>query len=903
VPNSLTELNQYANTSAPYTDTRAYAITFSANAAANTSTTIDEDQSFVLPTGIDIASVLSQPGNITYSINTAVAGNVVATWPTLPWGVSNTVTANTVSITGVFSGESWLQAKAVSIVMPDRETATTLPATISYPNPANTAQTLTWSWTNSITIANTNPDLTLTNAYNFAEDVGTPFVFSVDDLDPTATYTLTFDQSTGNTGIITVNGVSAGLGNIATLAGNRATVNAGNVTFFPEPDSASNAQVLVSAVKTNPFGNVTFANNVVCNLTCTSSHSQYSLTTAYNFAEDVTTDMVYSITDTDPQATGYSVTFAQSTGNTGVFFVNNVSQGVGNAAVITGSKATVNAANVAFLPPPDYTGNVGLTYTQIKNNLWFGNITQAANLPVSLTCNATHTNYNFATSGTYDEDTFKSFSNLIGDTDARATSYSTSLQQTSGNVGTWYLNGAIVGPANTVLSFSNSKSNINSANIQYLPAVDNTGNITITYNQSKVNSVFGNITQAANLAGNYTIGNTNPEIANMIGVNRSFTGNTITDIFQTTTPAISDGPDYGQTYTISLTSPLGRFGNSTGYFTATSNISSLANTLVLSGNTQQINAEFANIKFAPLTSGTANTTFTYTQSRNSQQQLTTTNNLTVIPAPLSNVYTFTANTAWTPTWQERVYGLANVVVVGGGGGAVWGTDRVPPAGGSAVPYVGAAGGGGEVRWNSNLALSDYSYNVVVGAAGVGNSTATLNLLSWANSDGGNSSITGPDWSLSAAGGDNGQQLVTIVVNNPPYSPTRYTLVQDWGGNGGGNLTVGNITGGHGGGAGGGSNSWIAGSGVNSGTSVNGSQGGGGGARGGPGLGITIGGNGAAGVTTVVTGNLVLGGGGASRAQYPGANGTPGGNSYGLGGSSLIYGQQDGATGVVIINIS
>jgi len=49
---------------------------------------------------------------------------------------------------------------------------------------------------------------------------------------------------------------------------------------------------------------------------------------------------------------------------------------------------------------------------------------------------------------------------------------------------------------------------------------------------------------------------------------------------------------------------------------------------------------------------------------------------------------------------------------------------------------------------------------------------------------------------------------------------------------------------------------------------------------------------------------VLGGGGATRPATYGSDGVPGGNSYGLGGSTIAsVGNQNGADGVVIINIS
>jgi hypothetical protein len=162
-----------------------------------------------------------------------------------------------------------------------------------------------------------------------------------------------------------------------------------------------------------------------------------------------------------------------------------------------------------------------------------------------------------------------------------------SLQQISGNAGQWYVNGSLLGSANTAYTLSNSKANINSANLQYLPSIDNEGNVTISYKQYKINSVFGNIAQA-NVSAVYSIGNTNSEISNMIA--RTITANAVANIFATSTPAISDGSDVGQSYTITLSSPVGRFGNSAANALA-------ANSYSYTGNITQVNNEFTNMKF------------------------------------------------------------------------------------------------------------------------------------------------------------------------------------------------------------------------------------------------------------------------------------------------------------------
>lgn len=891
MPNSLTELNGYSNTSVVYNDDRDYAITFSANAAANTSSTIDEDQSFVVPTGIDITSVISQPGNITYNVIAGTVGNVVGTWPTLPYGISNTSLGNVFSITGTFDAVTWTTAKALTLTFPDKETNFSFSANLVYPNTANVSTNNVWSWTNNVTVANTNPNLSLTTSYNFAEDVPTTFVYSILDLDPTATYTLTFDQFSGTDGLFTLNGNSFGIGNIATVSGNRATVNAANVTFYPYPDTASNVQVYVNAIKSNPFGNVTFASNVVANLTCVSSHDEYTITTNYAYNEDSTSDLVFDITDTDPTATSYTVTFAQSTGNTGVFFVNDTAQGIGNAVILSNSKANINAANISFLPAADDTGNIGLLYSQVKTKPYYGNVAQATNVALSLTCISTHNDYNFQTTGTYDEDTLKSFSSLIADTDARATSYIISLQQTSGNIGRWYLNGNLFGNANSVLTLSNSKANINAANIQYLPAIDNTGNIQITYNQSKVNSIFGNITQAANLSGTYSIGNINTGVGNLIGVTRTYDSNTSSTIFSNTVPYINDGSDVGQNYTITLTSSLGRFGNS---------FANMANTYTFTGNISQVNSQFSILRFAPFPAQSGNGTFTYTQTRDGISQINTTVTLNGVAVPYSpQTYTLTSSGSFTPN-AEKVYysSTQNLLLVGGGGGG-------------ASPY-GSGGGGGRVvvanvSTGNTYAIQSKTYTVTIG--GGGGSFYGTGSNTQANT-GGTTSITDGSITWSAVGGtggwanvipyraDGGNSGVTVATSPSSGTFTAYT-----GGNGRSSLNFNEFKGG-GGGAGAGTN------GGNANITLPGNGGDGylwsfdsnyyGGGGGGAGF------DGDASPATNLFGTGGQGGGGSGgggNALADGDQNTGGGGSGGMTNRSGGQGPGNGGSGIIIIKLN
>jgi hypothetical protein len=523
----------------------------------------------------------------------------------------------------------------------------------------------------------------------------------------TRSWTLTANVANAQVGRISNATV---MGNSVTLVGNIMQLNSqlsGNVLkFLPYVDSTSSVanamQFIISGA------NTTVTTSTTLDIIIGQTHPEYSLTTSFNYTEDATTNMVWDITDLDTRVSSWTSTFAQSTGNAGVFFINNVSQGVGNIAVVTGNIATINAANVSFLPAVDYSGNIELFYSQTKVNSVFGNVTQASNVAVSMICPSPQTQYNFPTTGTYDQDTLKPFANLIGDVDSRASSYTIDLQQTSGNTGKWYVGGSVYGNATTSLTFTDSKANINSANIQFLPAIDTTANVGITYNQSKINTVYGNVVQANAVVANYTIGNTNNSIDNMIA--RSYVANTVNNIFSSNTPVIADGSNVGQSYTITLVSSLGKFGNSFANAIA-------ANSYTYTGSMSQVNSQFANVVFVPTPYVPASTgAFTYTQTRNGISQYS--GNLTLTGSGGNYNRTVTVSAAGNVALTAQDEYFANTIVVnavGGGGGG--GYKSSSPRGG------GGGGGGRLVRTDWGRPTAN-TISITIGSGGAGSSGGT-----------------------------------------------------------------------------------------------------------------------------------------------------------------------------------
>jgi hypothetical protein len=556
----------------------------------------------------------------------------------------------------------------------------------------------------------------------------------------------------------------------------------------------------------------------------------------------------------------------------------------GNSIFIDGNATSLNTQIAAgafkFLPASDLVSNVGNAINFSLGNTTAIFSTANANIQIA----NTHAEYNFP-NGTYTEDTRLAFGNTISDLDTRALSFTIGIQQTAGNAGVFYQsNVAVAGNANTRLNVTGSRAAVNNT-IQWMPPVDYTGNVSFTYNQVKTLAT-GNVTQASNVVANFTAV-TNPEISNMTA--RTVTANAVANIFATTTPYLNDGPDYGQSYTITLSSAVGKFGNSTANAIA-------ANTYSYTGNTTLVNSEFTNMKFVPNYGvGAQTSSFTYTQSRDGLAQVNTSPVLTISAGSIANVYTrsITTNSTFTPTTDQVLFGNIEILTVGGGGGGAGagGGDILDTVRGTG----GGGGGGGQAQLLSGSrdtgnALQNITYNVVIGSGGAGCVANVTTQVTGAT--GGNTYLSNGGTILFNSRGGTGGVADFTTPNNSS-----------------GGSIVGVYNGGTGGQA-------------FSGGQGNARVGGGGAGNGGTGGNANLlnipptGGNGRIGVAHTISGNSVIygGGGGGGRLGSGGdggggsGNGQPGTNGRGGGGGGATWfykagGNSIGGSGIVIIKIS
>lgn len=392
---------------------------------------------------------------------------------------------------------------------------------------------------------------------------------------------------------------------------------------------------------------------------------------------------------------------------------------------------------------------------------------------------------------------------------------------------------------------------ISANSLQFIPAAGLTSNVTSALN-FKLN-LNNNLASQAN--------------ANITYVPTVYTTNTVSQIFSSVVPKIHDGADTGQTYTVTFTSPGGKFGNSVAYFNANT-YANLASTYTFTGNMSTVNANFANVRFAPLNRDSGNTSYTYTQSRGNVVQIDSLRDLTANVVPfVSNVSTFTANTTFSPTFVQAHYGNTNVLMVGGGGSGGFPATSAGPGGG---------GAGGVATVITVPMISGSTYNLVIGAGG-GNGVSPGN--------GGNTRML-----------LNGNLIIGVI----PGVGQANTIVNG-GGQGLGGAGPFGLE--YFGGSGGSNDYHTGGAGIASLSNggIVGHSGGGAGASGQGGPATTTptrkGGDGGAGFLSNITGaNVRYAGGGAGRY---GATSGLGSNNYGGGGEDT----NPGLAGVIIISIT
>ena len=451
-----------------------------------------------------------------------------------------------------------------------------------------------------VNVGNTSGEYSLTTTYSYSEDAAQTLAFSILDQDTTVTaYNLNIAQTSGTTGMFYVDNVSQGLGNAVVISASKSTINSKTVKFLPYADFTDTVGLTFTLTKDNYKGNsVVIANAIPITMTCGTTHTDYTLTTTVGYTEDTPVQLTFAVTDTDANASSFVSRFDQTSGNTGVFIVNGASQGPGNAAILANSKANINAANVSFLPYPDYTGAVTIGYTQSKTNSVFGNVTTASNVAVNLTCTTPESDYSLTTAYTYAKNVKTTMVYSVNDNVVLDDTYTLTFRQTTGTPGLFYVNGTLQGNAANITNpvvITGSKSSVNSANITFLPYVDDFSNVIIQYDQVRTTSYAGNIVQANAVP----ITVTTTDTANT-GLYSFPSGTYAQNAFIDFGALITDADTNATQYTVTIIQTSGNIGN--WFRGTTSRVGTSDTPLVITDTKANINGTgptYGTIRFLP----------------------------------------------------------------------------------------------------------------------------------------------------------------------------------------------------------------------------------------------------------------------------------------------------------------
>lgn len=168
------------------------------------------------------------------------------------------------------------------------------------------------------------------------------------------------------------------------------------------------------------------------------------------------------------------------------------------------------------------------------------------------------------------------------------------------------------------------------------------------------------------------------------------------------TSSIIRDHDVGASYTLTFSSPNGKFGTILGSVTNYS----------ITGTLSEINTILPNVVFWPTKNYTGSTNYTVSLSRDGDFMQSTNKLLTRSSTYTGETYTFTSNSSWSPSPADIEYNaVMDYLVVGAGG-----RGGVSIIAGPSNPYLGTGGGGaGEVNYVAGISVENKSYAVEVGA--------------------------------------------------------------------------------------------------------------------------------------------------------------------------------------------
>ena len=566
--NTIIDLNTAANIT--YNDQVNYAISFGTN-LGNTTQTIDSFASSNIAGRCSLTSITSPVRDLLIDLAFTEVDDVIMNYAGTYGNISlQQIAPASWRVSGIRSVAQYNEAFAnVRYTDQTGAVANTNPE-YSYTTTVNDQLGNTRVWTTGVNLLGA-PTIEIGGIQTYNEDTFTPLTVASVVVDPDNTQTFRLYANIANAsygsmtdGIVTGNSVSID-GNVASL---NTQLNDQIIKYWPASDFVSNVANAINLELVKSSISVGTAN---VDLQIGSQDTDFSLTTSYGFAEDVSTRMIFAITDQDshPDVSWVS-TFAQTSGPAWKFYINGTALAANTPAVLANTKSNINVANVSFLTYPDSTANVGLTYSQLKI-LPTGNVVQAANIPITLTNTSSHADYSLTTSYNIAENGAVAIVSAITDLGVDYDYYTVTIDQTSPSMATYpgrfrfntFLSGftnpfnpndptanlstSAGSPGANLVFSSATKSNFNegvfgaTGPFGYAAPLDYVGNITLQFSQTKY---IGNVAfpQAANVPITITMtSNVSPYTGTMPATATRARNNTPANGLDITTFSINDG--------------------------------------------------------------------------------------------------------------------------------------------------------------------------------------------------------------------------------------------------------------------------------------------------------------------------------------------------------------------------
>lgn len=374
---SLTQLNNYSNTSVDFVDLRPPSIRYNKLIAANQVTSGIETKalSYVVVPGIEILEIINPSVLVSYSFDLSANSSLAVVWPTLPSHLTTSVTGRVYTVTGIRTAGDWQLVRSPIITGTTPSSAFVMSATINFEG-----QLTSWNTTVSIIPLNELSPATGDASYIPANNsliINTPFVVDTIPGFDTSAYVLTITGDAGFTGTFSstgsLGGTAVASGPIFTITGSLEQVNSHlhTLRYLSSEDSTESYALTYSLW--NPSSEFT---SVKIQYLIADIYQYLSNPVSVSYDKNIAVQLLNAPVIIDNIYDGsWTVTIGSNTSNTiasmsSAGTLGGTSNFTLGSLTITGTKAQVNShlSSITMQPGLNYVQNFTVRYTVITPN-------------------------------------------------------------------------------------------------------------------------------------------------------------------------------------------------------------------------------------------------------------------------------------------------------------------------------------------------------------------------------------------------------------------------------------------------------------------------------------------------------------------------------------------------------